>query len=154
MTLDEAIAEVEGWFQVHAEIGAPTEYTDSNGGFVQDGPRDLSLAPNGEPYIRVTSAGILTDWPSGGVFFGTEARAVTWWLYAIEDYAESIAPKDEWKNLHLYWRTRPIFETADYVATNQAELLQRQHGLDMMVTLGVIYSRVLISKLNPEGKED
>lgn len=152
MMLDEAIAEVEGWFTVHTETGYPTEYTDSNGDFVKDGPRDLSRAPNGESYVTVTSGGLTSSMAS--VFFASESRAVTWWLYAMEDYAETIAPREEWKKLHLYWRFRPEHESADYVALDQAALLQRQHGLSLTVTLGTVYSRLVISKLKPDGKED
>lgn len=154
MTLAEAIAEIEAQFIVHHEIGAPTEYNDTTGKWVADGPRDWSCAPCGDKYLTVTSGGVKDQGAPMSAYFSSEGRATTWWVYSVEDYAETIAPKDQWSKLHLYWRDQPEYSEAEYVAMGQAELVRGSKPHPLHVTLGSIFSRLVISKLNPDGKED
>jgi len=156
MKILDAIAEVESWFLVHEEMGMPAYHVAPDGTETDVGARDMGFAPCDEPYVTVMSGGVIKEGRQPPIMFRDEARAVSWWLYAVEDYAETLAPRAEWKKLHFYWRQKPVWEITTFVAINQAELLQSRSVLSSMLTvgLGIITSRLLISKLNPDGKED
>lgn len=155
MNMAEAIAHIESRFIVHEEIGYLTDYRDSNDKLVADGPRDWSRAPNGESYDVLTSGGLqVRAGEVSSIMFGDEGRAWQWWVWAVEDYAEEVAPRAEWAKLHLYWRTKPEWASTEYVALHQAELLGSHSEAPLHVDLGLVYSRLLISKKNPDGKSD
>jgi hypothetical protein len=154
MTLAEAIASVEAKFIVHHEVGLAVPFRDSNDKEVGHGARDMSRAPCGEPYVTVVSAGVKKLGNPIPVFFTEKDRAASWWFYAVLDYAETVAPEADWPKLHLYWREEPIYETEDYVAVHQAAMVSSQiWGGTMNATLGTVYSRLLISKMAPDGTE-
>lgn len=153
MTRAEAIAAVEALFTVHHEAGLEIPYRDQTGAvYGTASMRDMDLAPCGEPYVVVTSNGFRGD--AEDVFFCSDSMAMRWWKFAVEAYAESIAPQDEWKSLHLYWRDYPRFECATYLAADQAALLQTKSPLSacMHIDVGVVFSRMLITRTNPDGK--
>lgn len=152
MTLAEAIIAVEDQFIVHHEIGQPVDhYDEQKSKTIPAGARDMSRAPCGEKYIALTSAGIDDVY---GIMFHDEARAIRWWVYAVEDYAGSICTESEWPKLHLYWRDLPVFERHVYLATDQPAILQGASTMPLTVSLGTVKSKLLISKLGPDGTED
>ena len=152
MKASEAILEVESRFVVHHEVGEAIASYGDDGSEHDTGARNMSRAPCGEPYVTLCSGGVKKQGESNGVMFSDEARAWRWWYYAVLDYAETIAPENDWPNLHLYWRDKPAYETDEYVSLNQAQQLQRGEPLHN-VRLGYVYSRLLISKLRPDGTE-
>ena len=155
MTLAEAVLDIESRFIVHREVGEPVAHYDQQDKAIDTGARDMSRAPCGEPYITVVSGGLKAQGDRIPIYFGTEVRAVEWWRYGVMDYAETIAPEAQWGGLHLYWREEPRFESAEYVAMSQATMLGKRSALsdDLTVTLGTVWSRLLITKLAPDGTE-
>lgn len=152
MTQDEAILEIESKFIVHHEIGEPLISLDTDGKQHETGARNWSRAPCGEPYVSVWSSGVKAQGEPLPMMFGSESRAFRWWYYSVLDYAETIAPEEEFSKLHLYWRDKPQFELNEYVSLNQAQ--QLQSGLSLLpVKLGSVYSRLLITRLRPDGTE-
>ena len=148
MTLAEAVEAIEAGFIVHEEAGYASPWTDQDGEIVADGARDMTLAPNGEPYITMTSYGdSLSYLPA---LFASESLAVEWWRDEVMAYAAAVRGK------HLYWREKPRFCSATYLAMGQAELLQTQSPLAaiLQIELGFVQAMLLISKLGPDGKED
>lgn len=153
-TIAEAILEVESRFIVHHEVGFAERYTDQRGqGFGTAESRDMETAPNGERYETVVSGGIWQDGPMP-MLFHDESTAVQFWLYGVEDYAETVAPREEWSQLHLYWRHKPSFHRASYVALDQAGMLRDRSRLASQLTIdvGVVWSQLRISRLDPDGK--
>lgn len=154
-TIADAIIEVEGRFIVHTEVGLAERYTDQRGkGFGTAESRDMETAPNGESYETVVSGGQWSDGPMP-MMFHDESTAIQFWLYAVEDYAETIAPREEWSKLHLYWREKPVFERRTYVALDQAGMLRDRSRLASQLTIdvGIVWSRLRISKVDPDGQE-
>jgi hypothetical protein len=149
VTLAEAISQVEAMFTVHAEIGAEQPYTDQNGDFVKDGPCDMSLAPCGEPYVTVTSHGVGEDAFDISAMFASQSLAVQWWFDEVVDW------KKRTDATHLYWRHEPEFFATTYLAMDQAGLFQTASPLKLVtaIELGWVQAEMLISKLDPDGKE-
>lgn len=158
MSLIKTIADVEAWFIVHPEIGFAERYTDQHGkAFGSGETRDMETAPCGEPYATVVSGGVFTGGPMP-MLFHDEADAIQFWRYAVEDYADTVAPGEPWRDhpmLHLYWRERPVFEQRTFVALDQAAMLRERSRLATQLTIdvGVVWSRLLVSKLDPSGAE-
>jgi hypothetical protein len=152
MTPAKALIEVESRFIVHEEVGLPIVSYGTDDSEHDTGARDWSKAPNGKPYVAVTSGGTKLETEPHAVMFSDEGRAWQWWYYAVLDYAETVAPESEWPTLHLYWRERPTFEVAEYISTSQAATLQLGHPM-FNLRLGTVYSRLLISKIAPDGTE-
>lgn len=157
MTLTEAIAQVEAAFTVHEDVGRATSYEDQNGKVVGAGPRDRTLAPNGEPYLTITSHGVNAELP-GDVFvlFTKEGLATQWWVDEVFEFARTLeSNKDLWKKLNLYWRVKPIFHSTTFLAMDQGSLLRTASPLAALLTidLGFTWSEMLISKTGPDGKE-
>jgi hypothetical protein len=148
----DAILEVESRFIVHHEIGEEVVSRGDDGSEHPTGARNWSRAPCGEPYVVLTSGGVRKEHEPTGVMFSDEARAWRWWYYAVLDYAETVAPENDWPNLHLYWRQKPECSMEEYVSLQQAQALQRGDPLHN-VRMGYVYSRLLISKLRPDGTE-
>jgi len=151
MTLDEATLVVNDLFTVHEEVGQEAISVDGNGKEFRTGAFNMSRAPCGELYMTVTSGGIEDAY---GVMFHDEARAVRWWVYSVEDYAETIAPRESWGKLHLYWRDSPAFIREQYLALDQARILQGSSQAPLTVSLGTVRARLLITKLRPDGTEE
>lgn len=151
MTLGEATLVINEMFVVHEEVGQEVISYDGNGKAYNTGARNMSVAPCGVPYVTVTSGGIEGRFD---VMFSDEPRAIRWWIYAVEDYAETIAPRDQWLTLHLYWREGPEFTRHDYIALDQAGVLQAASLAPLTVSLGTVWSRLLITKLRPDGTEE
>lgn len=150
MTLVEAIGRVEAMFIVHYEAGCPVPYENQDGRAIGDGPRDMTLAPNGEPYLTVSSYGIEELLEDAPVFFASEDLAAEWWFDEVKAWQEHSGAT------HLYWRTQPAFVSGTYLAMDQGHLLRSQNPLAALpqVTLGFVTASMLISRRNPEGKED
>jgi hypothetical protein len=151
MTLDEATLTVNGMFTVHEEVGQEAISVDGNGKVFHTGAVNMSCAPCGERYITITSGGTEDAY---GVMFHDEPRAVRWWVYSVEDYAEVIAPREKWGKLHLYWREPPKFIREQYLALDQARILQGSSQAPLTVSLGTVRARLLITKLRPDGTEE
>jgi hypothetical protein len=152
MTLGEATLLVDGMFIIHEEVGQEiTSYDQNDKSMPPTGARDMTKAPCGGRYITVTSGGTEDVY---GVMFHDEGRAIRWWVYSVEDYAESIAPREKWDKLHLYWREGPKFIREEYIAMDQAGILQRQSRMNLTLSLGTVRSRMLITKLRPNGTEE
>lgn len=148
MTLAEAVLTVERTFTVHQEAGllVPSYKGDEA---IETGARDMDFAPNGERYVTVTSMG---DPPTR--FFADESAAIYEWQLCVMDLAEEITKdRDRWKALHLYWRDRPSVSRHDYVGLGQPALLQVGMGDILTLELVMVRSRLLISKVGPDGKE-
>ena len=157
MGLSETIREIESWFKVdRGPPGLPVSYTDQGGKVVGDGPVDMECAPNGEVYVLLTSGGEVEAGRKVSLWFADESRAANHFGFAVEDYAETVAPRDQWGSLYLYWRDLPRFESASYIAIDQAGLLQRQSLLaaHFNLELGYVWARLLISKTGAAGKEE
>lgn len=157
MTLAEAISQIESLFTVHDEAGSPISYEDQNGKVVGEGQRNMTLAPCGEPYATVSSFGVNAELPDDVMaLFRSQGLAVQWWKDEVEDYAASIfVERDQWKDLHLYWRLKPAFHSTTYLAMDQGGLVRTQSPLAriLQIDLGFVTSEMLISKLGPDGKE-
>lgn len=149
MTLAEAIREVEALFTVHREVGLPTPYENQDGRAIGDGPRDMRRAPNGELYETVTSFGFDENLAKASAFFVSEGLAVQWWYDEIAECQRMTGAR------HLYWCVEPTFVSATYLAMDQAELLRTQSPMAALpqIELGFVTSKLLISKVGPDGKE-
>ena len=157
MTLAEAILQAESYFQVHHEAGAEEWFYKGDERVASATTRDMSRAPCGERYVTLTSGGVRDPGEPMAMWFADSGRAASYWLFSVEDYAESVAPKSEWPKLHLYWRSKPEWHSVEFVALDQAQLLGTAHPLlaeAMQMTAGVVWSRLLISKLRPDGTEE
>lgn len=153
MTPAQVLADVEAKFIVHDEIGLPIMSIGDDGAEFDTGARNMGRAPTGESYVTVMSGGIRPEGNPVPVLFGDEDRAWRWWYYAVLDYAETIAPEADWQKLHLYWRDRPEFSFAEYITVDGAQRLQRGEPI-FNQRLGTVFSRLLISKLRPDGTEE
>jgi hypothetical protein len=153
--LSDAILDIEDRFIVHLEMGRPVLSYDQNDKAIDTGVTDWTKAPNGERYIMVTSGGWETA-TMRSIMFNDQGRAVYWWKWAVLDYAETVAAEDKWPKLHLYWRERPSFVSADYIALEQANLLASGNAaaLPITIVLGTVTSRLLISRLAPDGRDE
>lgn len=157
MTLAEAILTAEGYFQVHREIGYAEPFYKGDDPVEGAETRNWSRAPCGQRYVTLTSGGIKELGYPIPMWFADADRAASYWLFSVEDYAESVAPRDDWKKLHLYWRDVPTWNPIEMVAVDQAALFANSHPLQgdvMAMTVGVVWSRLLISKLRPDGTEE
>ena len=155
MTLAEAILQVESWFNVHHEAGYTEVYTDQDNKVLGEAGRDMGYAPCGAPYIVLTSGGIREHGEAPAVLFRDEDRAASFWSLELEDYAETMAPRDKWGALHLYWREVPHFVSGTYILLDQAGHMQTSSPMsDMLnVELGWVTATLVITKLDSEGKE-
>jgi len=157
MTPAEAVRKIDAMFTVCREpAGYPTFYLDQNDKEMGDGPRDMEIAPCGEPYVMVSSFGVDADLKTDAfVMFASESLALRWFVDEIEDYAASIiSDRAGWKSLHLYWRTEPKWFSTTYIVMDQAGLLQTKSPLSalMNVDLGFVQASLLITKTDPNGK--
>jgi hypothetical protein len=148
----DAIFEIESRFIVHHETGCLIVSMGSDGSEHETGAVDWSKAPCGEPYVTLTSGGVKPPGEPSGVMFSDEDRAWRWWYYAALDYAETVAPEADWPNLHLYWRAKPKYSSDEYINLKQAGTLQRGEIL-LNLSLGYVYSRLLITRLRVDGSE-
>lgn len=159
MTLADTIRKLERHFRVHDEIGFATPYEDQNGKWMGDGPRDPTLAPCGQSYVRISSFGEDADLPDDApVLFASEAIAVSWWYdeaieYALRQGMENGEP--EGPSLHLYWRVKPAFHKATFLLMDQGAAIREQSPLAQInqIDLGFVQADLLISKRGPDGKE-
>jgi hypothetical protein len=158
MTPTDAVANISALFTVHDERGHPADWVDQNDKVVGSGARDMNTAPNGEPYEVLTSYGAGAKLPADAlVMFQSERLALQWWYDEVKAWAEELQPDhSKWLRLHLYWRDKPVFHKATYLVMNQAELLGTASPLAAVhsIDLGFVWSRLLISKVGPDGEED
>lgn len=165
MTLADAIRQVEALFTVHDEIGSPVNYEDQNGAATGQEYRDMKIAPCGQPYATVSSHGVNAELPGDVmVMFASQAIAIQWWVDEVKEWGrtitletagEALAPGSDFKALHLYWRTRPVFFSTTYLAMDQGGLMRSASPLSRVhqIDLGFVQAEMLISKLGPDGKE-
>ena len=153
MTLAEAILIIENKFIVHHEVGYPIQSYDQQDKAIDTGAVNASMAPCGEPYVTITSGGLKEHGDQIAMWFASESKAVYEWHLFVLDYAAEVAPSDEWMSLHLYWRQKPEFTMRDYVAVDQAAILQAhpERGDEIILHLGTVWSRLLITKTRPDG---
>ena len=153
MTLAEAILIIENKFIVHHEVGYPIQSYDQQDKAIDTGAVNASMAPCGEPYVTITSGGLKEHGDQIAMWFASESKAVYEWHLFVLDYAAEVAPGDEWMSLHLYWRQPPEFTMRDYVAVDQAAILQAhpERGDEIILHLGTVWSRLLITKTRPDG---
>jgi len=122
VTLDEAIAAFEKDFTVVSVAGFPD--VDLDGRF------DMDRAPSGARYVEVRSG-----------WFESEDEGAEGWLREAWRYAE-----DRGGSV-LYWREQPTWHSAEFIAVNQAALLNdRVLRSAISLRLGVVYSRLLVSQ--------
>lgn len=135
MTLAEAVAAFEKDFTVHDEVG----YVDEKN---PEGGCDLTKCPVGDRYVTILSgaeqaaAHVIPVW----VHADREDLAIDLWLDEARYYAKGLGT-------HLWWRTRPEIERADYVALSQVDMI-RNERLRGAVSLSLlfVYSRLVITK--------
>lgn len=135
MTLEEAVAAFEADLAVSdAPFGYPTDET-------VPGRVDPDRAPNGEHYVRVTSGGILDQGEQFPSYYATEALAAEAWLAAAWKYAEERGGK------MLHWRVRPEYTAYEFIAINQAALMNDPEWRGSITAkMGRVSSRMLITK--------
>ena len=132
MTLEEAVAAFEADFTVHDYV-----------------PGDFATAsPAGDKYVVLANGGVLVAGYLPRAFFTNEEDAAEDWLRQAWAYAETRPGKV------LYWRERPTWESREYVAIDQASLMNDPAWRSsIVVTLGRILSRLAISEEpKPKGK--
>lgn len=150
MTKAEAIEAAEALFaNVHRDVGLPTPYENQDGKAIGDGPRDMTCAPNGEPYDIVSSFGWDEKLTRVPVLFASQGLAFQWWYDEIRDYQQATGAQ------HLYWSQEPAFVSATFIAMDQGGLMRTQNPLAELpqVELGFVTSKLVISKIGPDGKE-
>ena len=150
MTASEAIDAAEALFaNVHREVGYPTPYENQAGKAIGDGPRDMTCAPNGEAYDIITSFGNDERLAHAPVLFVSEGLAMQWWFDEVRDYQQATGAR------HLYWCQEPKFVSATFLTMDQGGLMRTQNPLAEIpqIDLGFVTSKLLISKLGPDGKE-
>ena len=157
MTLAEAIAAIEGAFTVHEEQGLPLDYEDQNGASRGAGPRDMTLAPNGEPYATVTSYGVNAELPEDvPAMFAAQGPAVEWWYDEVMAWRGRVVGDDDPEpQVHLFWRSRPAFFSTTYLAMDQGGLLRTASPLAsvLQIDLGFVASELLVTRVGPNEKE-
>lgn len=157
MTPREASAAIDALFTVHQTPGYVLSFENQYGKETGDHGLDLDRAPCGDKYVVVTSVGLLDKTTrSPAALFGSVPLAMRWLVDEIKDYAETVEPdRSRWHALHLYWRDQPKFTSTDYIAMDQSGLVQTRSIMTsfMATTLGVAHARLLISKMDPDGKE-
>ena len=125
MTLDEAIRAFSDGFEI--------------------GDCDGTRAPNKESWITLTSGGLKADDEGTPGWFANEDLAARAWLWQACQYAEKKGGKK------LYWRSRPVYEEREFIALNQAEMMNDARFLrDIAVRLGTVTCRMLVSKEKKE----
>ena len=140
MTLDEAVTQFESTLTVHDQMGCPADAE-------YDGPMDFSRAPTGEPYITLTSGGIKKPGYRVPAWFADKDEAIAFWLMEAKHYAKE-------HGTQLYWREKPELTMQTFVAIDQASAILKKALHDTMsVELWFVWSRLLVSKKGPNGKE-
>lgn len=160
MTLNQVMAYLEDHFQVCEEMGMPTEYLDQHQKVVGHGPRDTELAPNGEPYITVTSCGtgsVTAD--QIVVMFADEEMAMGWFFDEVVSYATRVIEaaeetREAGTKPYLYWKIKPEFFKAPYLLMDQAGAMRTASPLAavLQIELGWVQSQLLISTDGPAGQ--
>lgn len=151
MTRADAIERVEALFaHVHETVGFPTPYENQAGRTVGDGPRDMTCAPNGEPYDTVTSFGFNEHASDAPVLFRSEGLAMEWWFDEVREFQKST------EATHLYWCQQPEFVSTTFIIMDQGGVMRTQSPLAEVpqVDLGFVTAKLLVSKRGLDGKED
>jgi hypothetical protein len=132
MTLAEAIAAFEADFTVKAEQGFPIDGTDR---------LDMNMAPTGDAYVTITSGGEITDRDAMPAWFASEHDAARAWLREVWAYAESQ------KGTSLYWREPPTLRRQEFVALDQAGLMQDpMMRRSVTINVATVVSRLFVSE--------
>jgi hypothetical protein len=132
MTLDEAVAEFEAGMVVSDAVGFLVEGEPAR--------LDKDKTPDGKSYVTLTSGGIITDGDRIPIWAADEERGAGEWLRQAWRYAEH-------RGLGLWWRDRPVWLPAEFVATHQAGLLQDvRTRSSLAIQVGFVWSRLYISE--------
>lgn len=138
MTLAEAFAAFEKDFRVSPFIGLPDENL--------TGRVDMNRAPNGESYITLTSGGVKLEGDRMPGWFATEELAAEAWLTQAWRYADRIIEPGV-VGSPLYWRERPELLTGEFVAIDQAAMMNDPRvRSEITLRLFAVYSRLVVSK--------
>lgn len=134
MTLEEAIAAFEkDMVVVRNEVG----FADPDA----DDRLDMARAPNGDRYVEITSGGRKPGGQPCPAWFADEERAVEEWLRQAWSYADRRGGKD------LYWKERPTYTEAEFIAVDQFALMNNpQTRGDIVLNLGRVTCRLVISQ--------
>lgn len=139
MTLDEAISAFERDFTVCRDIGLPDDE--------MEGRADWSRAPTGERYITLVSGGQTREGTPTPALYAGEELAAEEWLRQAWTYAEARGGKT------LYWRERPIYTEAEFVAVDQVSLMNDPRmRSSITICVGYVHSRLLVSKAGDKDK--
>jgi hypothetical protein len=146
MTLEQAAAEFESSFIVHPEVGCPNaDY---------EGPLDMSRAPTGEPYATILSGAQARDGEAVPIWYTDITMAAQDWIDMARHYANGGA-SGEPLGTHLYWRDKPRWVEAEFVPVDQAAAMNDAVlRIFTPMKIGFIYSRFVVSTMDPSGKED
>ena len=140
MTLEEAVAAFEKDFTVIDAVGFPNNEN-------VPGSVDASRAPNGEQYVSLCSGGIKKEGDQYPAYYASEEIAAEEWLKSAWQYADKRGGKT------LYWRRRPEFTSREYIAIDQAAMMNDPElRQSMQITVGQVYSRLLVTKASAEVK--
>lgn len=134
MTPSQCATEFESKLHVDPAVGF-TEQTEA-------GPRvDMDYAPNGSPYVTITSGGAVEPSRPLPEWFTDADEAAARWLDQAKLYAEQRGGRD------LFWRERPELLTVEFVAVDQTAALNdaRLRG-SMMIKLCCVVARLAVSK--------
>jgi hypothetical protein len=139
MTLAEAVAAFEKDFAVSTEVGMADESL--------PGRRDMSRAPNGQPYIALTSGGVKAEGDRMPAWFASEELAAEAWLTQAWRYADRIIEPGTIGS-PLYWREKPeLMLTGEFVAIDQAGMMNDPRTRsEITLRLFAVYSRLVVSK--------
>lgn len=144
MTLAEAVAAFERDFAVSDEAGLVDEKLPER--------RDMSRAPTGEPYIILASGGLKAEGDRMPGWFATEDLAAEAWLTQAWRYADGILETGV-KGSPLFWRERPTLLTGEFVALDQAAMMNDPRTRsEITLRLFAVYSRLVVSKAQESGK--
>ena len=128
--LDDAVAEFEAGFSVSDEVG------------YRGGEQvDLARAPDGSRYVVVTSGGAGEVLGGSSAWFADEQDAAEEWLRWARTFAK------ERGGAKLWWRERPVWKAVEFVALNQAAVMQeRAIRSAVAIKLGFVVAELSISK--------
>lgn len=133
MNLVEAVAAFEKDFSVVSEAGLVDPALVER--------RDMSKTPEGQPYVVVTSGGVKGEAVAVPAWFAGEDLAAEAWLREAWAYA------DRQGGGTLFWRDKPEYTEAEFVAVSQAALMNDPHmRASITLRIGWVRSRLFVSK--------
>lgn len=133
MNLAAAVAEFETGYEVSEERGF-----ERRPGVL----REMGRAPSGDRYVIVTSGGLRLEDEVQPAWFATEELAAEAWLRAAWLYADTRPGRPR-----LFWCERPIYFRGEWVAVDQAGLLNDPIARQSIVLqIGTVQARFVLTK--------